>query len=167
MIVSLDGEGLESSLIRWTGAGGPIVSVPTLSLSDGQPTHELGRVVLSSSLWPEYEGPVVWHQAEGKPANGSTFQCLDENSFEGRIVFVVPEDLLSANGSIQHREDITTCANSFSSRHRCKPRRSGDLFLINTGRRPHSTGRPAFTGRSCHPVKKKTPDRFGAFMTEV
>jgi len=71
---------------------------------------------------------VVWQQAEGKSANRRAFQCLDENSFEGRIVFVFPEDLLSANGSIQHMEDITTCANTFSSTHCCRPRRSGAFF---------------------------------------
>ncbi len=115
-------------LILWTGAGGPIVSGPSLSLSDGQPTHELGKVVLSSLLWPENEGPVVWHQPEGKSANGGAFQCLDENSFEGRIVVVVLEDLLSANGSIQHMEDITTRANTSSSKHRDKSRGSGVFF---------------------------------------
>ena len=111
--------------------------MPSLSVSDGQPAHELRQVIIAASLRPQHKMPVIWHQAMRQQSHGHTVECLSADTFNGRIVAIVPADLLSTDGAIQNMVNVSTSTNSFPSRHQIIVRRGAGgsatvLILVNS-----------------------------------
>jgi hypothetical protein len=90
MLVRLDRERLEPSLIQVTGASRAVVGVPPLGVGHGEPAQELREVALLAR--PAQEMEMVGHHAGGQQPGIRARDGLSENSLERGLVLVGLED---------------------------------------------------------------------------
>ena len=77
MVVGLHGERFETSLVKVTGTGGAVMGMPALSVSQGQPLHELGEVTVAAG--PKQEVEMIGHQAVGQQPHGVPGHCFSQD----------------------------------------------------------------------------------------
>lgn len=84
MIIRLDRERLESSLVEVTGALGVIVRVPAHRVGVRQPSEEVRQ--LGIGFRPDDEMPVIGHHGTGEDGQVSPGDRFGEDPFEGLVV---------------------------------------------------------------------------------
>ena len=89
-------------------AGRVVMTVPTLSMGDGQPTEEFGHLPVVSPFRPDDHVPVVGHH--GITENSQRFPRvrLVQDSLERHVVFVLLKQRHPRIGAVQHMVDKIT-----------------------------------------------------------
>jgi hypothetical protein len=75
-----------------------VVFLPSGYVSHGKALHE--RTEASIVLWPQHKMPMIGHQAIGKNSHLPLFERFNNDSFEGKVVFVFVKQLLFTDASI-------------------------------------------------------------------
>jgi hypothetical protein len=99
MLIGLYGERLESTMVRVTGTGGVVMRVPALSVSQGQPPHEVGRVAIAAV--PDHELEMIRHHSSRKQQHVVPDHNFSRDAFEGSEIALVGEDGESGVGRVQ------------------------------------------------------------------
>jgi hypothetical protein len=115
MLVFLDREGLEASLVQRSGAAAVVMGVPAHSMGQGQPVQKVGKFPVLTR--PKNQMEVVWHEAVGQQACGDVVFGLPEASFKGGIVAFFVEDGGASDSAVEGVVDITAGGNARSSWH--------------------------------------------------
>jgi hypothetical protein len=90
MVVFLDRERLEATLVEWPGASTVVVGVPTHGMRQRQPVQKVGQFTVLAR--PEDEVKMVGHQAVGQDSEGQLVFGLAEYPFKGGVVAVFVEE---------------------------------------------------------------------------
>jgi len=115
MLVALDGEGLEASLVEMAGAGGMIVGVPAHGVGVGEPADEGGQLAVGPR--PEHHVPVIGHEAVGQQADRTALAGLGQHAFEGREVLGLLEQRQPGHRPIEDVINQTAGSNTGLSWH--------------------------------------------------
>src|SRR6516164_6532210 len=91
MLISLNWERFESSLIEVACARRVSMGVPTLRVRDRQPAHELRYLAISAGIGPDHQMPVIGHQAITEDPKRLSLESFLQHPFEGRVIRLLPE----------------------------------------------------------------------------
>ena len=99
MVVGLNREGFEATLIHRPSPGGLVMGMPALRMGDGDPAEDFGEFPILPR--PEEEMPVIWHQAIGGDADVRLGVGFSEDLFKGRIVGGLLKEREPADTAVQ------------------------------------------------------------------
>jgi hypothetical protein len=116
MFVALDGEALETSLIKVPMSNGPVRNSPAHRVCVSQPAEVIRH--LSIFLGPNCELPVVRHHAVREDADRVSLVSLNHHLLERLEVGVFAKEVHSPDGSIQDVMDHPTRSHPRSSWHK-------------------------------------------------
>ena len=122
VLVILNRERLEPSLVHMPRTGGSLMSVPTLGMGKRQPAGEPREVFVFSG--PDHKVPVVSHQTIAQQSHVELSDGFDKRSFERFKVFVFVEDRHPSVGSVENMVDQTAFCGSFWASHATKSRQN-------------------------------------------
>ena len=115
MLIGLDGERRESSLVEVPGADGVAVEVLAPHVRRREAVHE--GLQITVALRPEDEVPVAGHHAVGEDAHRDPFERASDNPFECVVVAGVLEDPGALVGAVEDVEDHVPGSDACCARH--------------------------------------------------
>jgi hypothetical protein len=99
VLVILNGEGLEATLVKMTGADCAAMGMPACGVCQCQPAREFGEFAVGAR--PEYEMPVVGHQAIREQARAGPLTRGMQEILEGLVVTIGLENGHARVGAIE------------------------------------------------------------------
>ncbi len=115
VVSGLNREGLEPSLVEVPGSAGVEVGVPRHRVGDGQPSEEVGDLVVS--VWPDDKMPVVRHDSHREDLQGHDLPGLLHDSLERRIVVRLLEERQPRDRPVEDMEHFAGRADSSCAWH--------------------------------------------------
>ena len=145
MVVALDREALESSLIQVSVPDRPVCDAPAHGVRLRQPPKKVGHLTLLGR--PDDEVPVVGEHTVRQNADGLPLVSLDHDALERFIIGFLAEQRHLAGGSVEDVINKATRCDSRGSWHGSN-RISDRLVAGNTDRVPVSVSASLFLSRS-------------------
>jgi len=115
MIVLLNRESFEATLVQRSGAAAVVVGVPTHGMCQGQPMQEVRQVTVL--VGPEDQMEMVGHEAEGQQTHGQLVLGLAQHAFKGGIVAIFMKNRGASHGAVEDVVDVAASGSTWSSWH--------------------------------------------------
>src|ERR1700733_5168892 len=99
MLIGLDWKRLETTLVKRSRSGRPVMRMSSLGVRGRQTTQELGQVAVP--VWPKDQMPMIRHQTKGQNPHGQPILGLAQDLFPSSIVSRFVKDLAPAHSTVE------------------------------------------------------------------
>jgi hypothetical protein len=104
VVVGLDGEGFETTLVNVARTRGVIVSVPAHAMRVRQPAAE--RRQFASALGPQDEMPVIGHEGVRQDPHGQEIQGVADDALKGGVIRRLLEQRQAGHRAVEHMVNV-------------------------------------------------------------